>query len=112
MPPRRPSLAGLRAGVEQVEVDVKALDVAYVSRAGHLRRLDHPRPGAARRLGAEGGTLVAVELEQAEPDVIAGGDDLPQRCVDEHAADLDVADAARPRSAAPRAVEQRRGLPS
>ena len=66
VPPRMPVRARrARARVEQVEVDVEALEVAHVAGAGDLRRLDHARAGAPATSRAEGGALVAVQLDHA-----------------------------------------------
>ena len=80
-----------RARVEQVEVDVKALEVPDVTRSGDLSRLDHACACPARRLGAERGALIAVKLEHAQTKRLARGGDLIEWSVHEHATQLCVA---------------------
>jgi hypothetical protein len=71
-----------------VEVAVEALERGDVGAAAHARGLDDLRSRAARDLGAEGGPLVAVELDHAQPDRVGGGRHLVERRVDEDATDL------------------------
>ena len=54
----------------------------------HPRCLDHPAAGPARHLGAEGRSLLPVELHNREPRRIGQLADLLQGRVDEHADDL------------------------
>src|SRR6185437_4656948 len=65
-PAQGPLARILGARVEQVKVDVKALEVANVSGDRDLRRADHARAGAPCGLGAVGGALIATELEQRQ----------------------------------------------
>ena len=58
--------------------------------AANARGLDHAAAGPARRLGAERRTLVAVELQHRQPDLIGGVDNLVKRRVDEYADQLDA----------------------
>src|SRR5882724_4122676 len=74
-----------------MKVDVEALDVAHVARAGHLRGLYHARARAPAHLRTERWPLIAVELDHAQADLLAERDDLLQRGVDEHPAQLDAA---------------------
>ena len=69
-------LRSLRARVEQVEVDVVALEVAHVAGARHLRGLDHARAGPARHLAAERRALVAVQLHERQPEILARPHDI------------------------------------
>ena len=81
---RRPA----RAGVEQVEVDMEALQVPHVAGIGDLRGLDHASAAAASGLGAVRRSLVSVELEQAQAEVLGHRDHVLERRVDEHPAQL------------------------
>ena len=58
---RRPS-----APVDQVEVGVEALEVLEIGSGRDPLGLDHARARATGRLGAEGGALVAVQLEHRQ----------------------------------------------
>src|SRR5208283_2714204 len=74
-----------------MEVDVKALEIAHVARAGDLSRLDHPRTIAARGLGAERWALVAVQLQHRQAEILTHLDHPLERRVDEHPAQLHLA---------------------
>ena len=68
VPPRSPRRALAReTGIEQMEVDVEALEVAHVTGARDLRGLDDPGPGSSCSLCAERWPLVAVQLQQVRP---------------------------------------------
>ena len=66
-------------------------EVADVAGAGHLSGLDYARAGAPRSLGAERGTLLAVQLQHAQPELLAGLHQLLERRVHKHAAQLHLA---------------------
>ena len=87
----RPALLAGHVRVEQVEVGLEGAQVADVGAPGDARGLDHLRAGAARGLGAVDGPLVAVELQQREPERVGGLGDLVEMRVDEHAGDLGAA---------------------
>ena len=67
---------------------MEALERAHVTGTGHLRRLDDAGTGPPGGLGAERRTLVAVQLQHRQPQLVAIALDLLERGVDEHPAQL------------------------
>ncbi len=59
--------------------------------SGYLQRLDYARTGAACGLTAEGGSLVAVQLQQRQSELLADADDLLHLRIDEHPTQLHLA---------------------
>ena len=74
-----------------MKVGVEALHVAHLADRGYLRRLYHPRAGAVPRFCAVRRPLVAVQLQQRQPEFLADAHNLVQRLVDEHPAHLHLA---------------------
>ena len=83
-----PARRRARAGIEQVEVDVEALELADVADRRHLHRLDHLRAAAARHLGAVRRPSSPCSCSSVSPSSLAVAHDPLQRRVDEHAAQL------------------------
>ncbi len=78
-----------------MKVGVEASRVLDVGHAGYLQRLDYACAGAACGLPAEGGPLVAVQLQQRQTELLADVDDLLHLRVDEHPTQLHLAAQAR-----------------
>ena len=88
--PRAPAQA-LDAGIDEVQVGVEDAQRLEVAAIGDPHGLDDPGTGAPRDLVAEGGTLVAVQLHEAQPGALGRAHDRVQRRVDEHTGQLDPA---------------------
>ena len=93
-----------------MEVRVEGLQRLHLRGAAHARGLDHPAAGAARDLLAVRRALVAVQLQDREPDPVRRLGDLVERRVDENTDQLGAA-AQLGRDCSAASSAQTRGLP-
>ena len=75
---------------------MEGLELPDSRRVLHTRGLDHPATGSARHLAAVGGALLAVELNQREPEPVRGSGHLVERLVHEHPGELGPPPQPRP----------------